>query len=79
MNELEKSILSGINYGLKNEIPKYTRELESENILKAIELDKEFQLGIFNDMERQVIIMSEKGKYLNSNPNIKRMIKNNMK
>lgn len=75
MNEYEKSLLAGIKVGLREDIPRHTRAIESENILKAMELDNELQLGIFTDIERYTIIMAEKNKYLNSNSDIKQMIK----
>lgn len=75
MNELDSCLLNGIKYGLREEMPRNTKAIEHANILKAIELDREFKLGIFSDSERKAIITSEKEKYLNNNPDIKKMIK----
>ena len=49
-------ILSGIKTGLKNGVPELTKSIQSANILKAMELDHEFQLGIFSEEERSIII-----------------------
>lgn len=79
MNSAEETILSGIKFGLKNDVPEHTRAIQSANILKAMELDREFQLGIFSKEEQSVIIKSEKELFLNRNKDIKRKIKNTTK
>lgn len=76
MNPEEESILSGIKFGLKNNVPELTKSIQSANILKAMELDYEFQLGIFSTEEQRVIIKSEKEKYLNRNKGLKKTIRN---
>lgn len=76
MNSAEETILSGIKFGLKNDVPELTRAIQSANILKAMELNYEFQLGIFSTEEQRVIIKSEKELFLNRNKGLKKTIRN---
>lgn len=76
MNPEEESILSGIKFGLKNNVPELTKSIQSANILKAMELDYEFQLGIFSKEEQSVIIKSEKELFFNRNKGLKKTIRN---
>ncbi len=68
-------ILSGIKTGLKNGVPELTKSIQSANILKAMELDHEFQLGIFSEEERSIIIESEKELFLTRNKDVRQKIK----
>lgn len=75
MDRLEESILSGLRYGLRENIPANTKALETANILNAIDLDDRFQLGIFSNAEKYAIITAEKEKYVQNNLHIKKRIK----
>lgn len=75
MNREQEQILSGIRYGLREELPKNTEELKKKNILQAISIDMELNLGLFTKDEISIIIGDIKEKHINNNSTIKSKIK----
>lgn len=77
LNAEEERILNGIKYGLREELPSNTDAIRRYNVLKAIELDRDLELGIFDVSEVAIILDDIKQNYINNNREIKTYIKKN--
>lgn len=77
LNAEEQRILGSLNYGIREIIPMLNDEISRSNVLKAIEIDHEYQLGVFDKKEVEAIVSDVKEQYIEHNKKVKKMIKSN--
>lgn len=75
LNEREKTLLESIRFGLREVLPEEIAARERSAIFKAIEYDRQFELGIFSKDDIFAIVSETKETYLNHHPDVKCQIK----